>query len=73
MTIAKQACELLERLRGWDMLDASADGAYWRAEIDKVLGPRVPEPMLKNAELARRLFVKHPHEFDPNDEPDYDF
>jgi hypothetical protein len=29
--------ELLRRLRGWDMLDACADGTYWKGEIDRVL------------------------------------
>lgn len=29
--------ELLQRLRGWDMLDTCADGAYWKQAIDKAL------------------------------------
>jgi len=28
---------LLKRLRGWDMMDATADGPYWRREIDAAL------------------------------------
>lgn len=30
--------DLLKRIRGWDMMDVTADGPYWRAEIDKVIG-----------------------------------
>jgi excisionase family DNA binding protein len=36
----KDALELLQRIRGWDMLDACADGPYWKAEIDEVLKAR---------------------------------
>lgn len=28
---------LLLRIRGWDMMDATADGPYWRRTIDEVL------------------------------------
>lgn len=28
---------LLRRIRQWDMLDAAADGAYWKGEIDKLI------------------------------------
>lgn len=28
---------LLVRLRQWDMMDATADGPYWRSEIDAAL------------------------------------
>ena len=28
---------LLQRIRQWDMLGASADGAFWQREIDAVL------------------------------------
>jgi hypothetical protein len=31
------AQHLLARLRGWDVMDATADGPYWRSEIDKAL------------------------------------
>jgi hypothetical protein len=37
--MSDDALELLRRIRNWDMLGAlgTADGPYWRAEIDKVL------------------------------------
>lgn len=28
---------LLKRLRGWDMLDATADGPYWKMELDAAI------------------------------------
>lgn len=28
---------LLKQIRGWDMLDATADGPYWKRTIDKAL------------------------------------
>ncbi len=34
---------LLMRLRNWDMLDACADGAYWKREIDAVLSVQPDE------------------------------
>lgn len=37
---------LLTQIRGWDMMDATADGPFWRREIDKALAPpaRPQEP-----------------------------
>jgi hypothetical protein len=29
--------DVLRRVRGWDMLDASADGAFWKREIAAAL------------------------------------
>jgi 3-methyladenine DNA glycosylase AlkD len=31
------AVNLLKRIRQWDMLDATEDGAYWKSEIDMVI------------------------------------
>jgi len=28
---------LLSSIRGWDVLDATADGAYWKREIDSAI------------------------------------
>lgn len=28
---------LLRRLRGWDMLDTTSDGDYWKGEIDEAI------------------------------------
>jgi hypothetical protein len=37
--------DLLRRIRGWDVLDGTADGPYWRGEIDRVLAlPSAPAP-----------------------------
>jgi hypothetical protein len=33
---------LLKRIRGWDVMDATADGPYWRAEIDAALASLPP-------------------------------
>jgi hypothetical protein len=42
-----EALHLLERLRQWDMMDTTADGPYWRGEIDRVLhGDRADQPDL---------------------------
>lgn len=44
------ACErLLTRLYSWDMMDGTADGPYWRSEIDAVLHPALPDPQEKKA------------------------
>lgn len=32
-----QAYDLLRRIGEWDMLDATADGPYWKAEIKRLL------------------------------------
>jgi hypothetical protein len=32
-----EAEALLRRIRGWDVMDATADGPYWRGEIDDLL------------------------------------
>lgn len=37
-SIGIKALALLARITGWDHFDAAGDGAYWRDEIQKVLG-----------------------------------
>lgn len=55
--------ELLKRLRQWDMLDACADGPYWKGEIDKVLNaPCVERSQADTEALAsgiRSILMEH--------------
>lgn len=37
ITAAPEMLDLITRFRHWDMLDGTADGPYWKSEIDKVL------------------------------------
>jgi hypothetical protein len=38
--------DVLGRIRGWDMLDVTGDGLFWKREIDEALSPAAngPEP-----------------------------
>ncbi len=33
----------LKRIRGWDMLDATADGPFWKRELDAALAASAPQ------------------------------
>lgn len=48
--------ELLLRLRSWDMMDVTADGPYWKTEIDTVLGHE-DDAYLVTDKCGCRLFV----------------
>jgi len=43
----RAARELIQQFRGWDMLDACADGPFWKQKIDDLLS-RLPGGAMKD-------------------------